>query len=60
MMTTTLKDCRHILRSTLGDKPASDGIVEAFYRMQTHLLEKRQAGPETWEQLKRVYKKVGK
>lgn len=59
MLSSTVKSCRRILKSTLGDRPGRDEIVEAFYRAQTHLMRKY-LRPSAKQRLKRVIKIVGK
>lgn len=59
MLSSTVKSCRRILRSTLGDRPSRDEIVTAFYLAQMHLMRKY-LRPSARQRLKRVIKIVGK
>lgn len=59
MLSSTVKSCRRILRSTLGDRPGRDEIVEAFYRAQMFLMGKY-LKPSAGQRLKRIIKIVGK
>ncbi|HEX6899167.1 MAG TPA: sulfotransferase [Thermoanaerobaculia bacterium] len=59
MMSSTVRDCGRILRSTLGDRPGCEEVAEAFHRVQARLM-KRYLRPSLKQRLKRIAKVVGK
>jgi len=59
MLSSTVRSCRQILRSTLSGAPGRDDVVETFYRVQMHLM-KKYLHPSAGQRLKRIIKVVGK
>ncbi len=59
MLRSTVKRCKHILRSIASDRPGRDEIVETFYRVQTHLM-REYLRPSIRQRLKRSLKIIGK
>lgn len=59
MLSSTVKSCARILRSTLGERPGRAEVVEAFYRAQAQLM-KNYLRPSFKQRLKRAAKVLGK
>lgn len=59
MMSSTVRSCRRILDSALGDPPSGGQVVEAFHRVQERLLDEY-FHPPLEQRVKRAVLKAGK